>query len=172
MQKFQRIFLIGFMGSGKSATGEKIAQKLQKKFIDTDIEIEKKAGLTIPEIFSQKGEEYFRNIEEELLKELVTNEKEAVIACGGGIVERASNRDLLKKELTIYLYAPWNELWERISQDPHRPLVKKGEKWVKELYHKREKLYREAGISLDTSGLSIDDIVKKILELLKYDNLR
>ncbi len=136
------IFLIGFMGSGKTWFGKKLAAKKNLPFFDLDNEIEKKLGMNVLQIFQKYGEEYFRKIESEIL--LAWN-KEGIIATGGGIVEKEDNRIFLQqKEIkTIWLNPSWETILERIKSSD-RPLVKKLTKTeLSELWKNREPLYRE-----------------------------
>ena len=98
------IFLVGPMGSGKSSLGKKLAKSLNKKFIDTDKEIEKKENKTINEIFENEGEKYFREKEKEFLIN-IPNNLNMVIATGGGIVTDQENREKLKENRVIFLNA-------------------------------------------------------------------
>ena len=98
------IFLVGPMGSGKSSLGKKLAKSLDKKFIDTDKEIEKKENKTINEIFENNGEKYFREKEKEFLVN-IPNNLNMIIATGGGIVTNQENREKLKENKVIFLNA-------------------------------------------------------------------
>ena len=116
--------LIGFMGTGKTAVGKLLAQKLGKTFFETDVLIERKAGKSIPEIFRQEGEIGFRELEIEVIKE-IAGRKNAVIACGGGAVLNTINIDRLKQECVIVcLAASPGVILERTSADKDgRPLL-------------------------------------------------
>ena len=136
------IFLIGFMGSGKTWFGKKLAATRNLPFFDLDDEIEKKFGVNITQIFQKYGEEYFRKVESEIL---LGWDKEGIIATGGGIVKKEENRFFLQqKEIkTIWLNPSWEIIIERIKSS-NRPLVKKlSEQELFELWQKRESLYRE-----------------------------
>ena len=97
----KHIILIGFMGAGKSTMGKLIANKLGCRFIDTDTYIEKKEGRSISEIFADDGEEYFRNLETETVKELLMQKEKTVIAFGGGTPLKEENRELLRKATSL-----------------------------------------------------------------------
>jgi len=116
--------LIGFMGTGKTAVGKLLAQKLGKTFFETDVLIERKAGKSIPEIFRQEGEIGFRELEIEVIKE-IAGRKNAVIACGGGAVLNTINIDRLKRECVIVCLAASPEvILKRTSADKDgRPLL-------------------------------------------------
>ena len=117
------IFLVGPMGSGKSSLGKKLAKSLDKKFIDTDKEIEKKENKTINEIFENNGERYFREKEKEFLIK-IPNSLNMVIATGGGIVTDQENREKLKENRVIFLNASVERQSKRTSRSDKRPLLK------------------------------------------------
>src|SRR3972149_1337910 len=118
------VALIGFMGTGKTAVGRLLAQKLGREFIELDALVEKRAGKSIPEIFRQDGEIRFRELEIEAVKE-VARRKNAVIACGGGIVLNAINIDRLRQEcIIVCLTASPSVVLKRTSADKDgRPLL-------------------------------------------------
>lgn len=117
------IVLIGYMGAGKTTIGKAVAAKLGYEFIDTDIYIEEKEHMTIPEIFETKGEEYFRTLETAVLKELC-DKKHCVIATGGGLPLRKENRELLRQVGTVYyLMADVDTIYERVKDCKNRPLL-------------------------------------------------
>ncbi len=117
------IFLVGPMGSGKSSLGKKLAKSLDKKFIDTDKEIEKKENKTINEIFENEGEKYFREKEKEFLIN-IPNNLNMIIATGGGIVTDQENREKLKENRVIFLNASVERQSKRTSRSDKRPLLK------------------------------------------------
>ncbi len=165
------IALIGFMGTGKTAVGKVLAARLGKEFIELDDAIEKRAGKTIPEIFQQDGEIAFREIEIEVTKEAVAK-KNAVIACGGGIVINTINIDRLRKECVIIcLTASPGVILRRTSDDSsERPLLAVADRTsqIKELLRFRRPFYeRAADIIINTSKLKTDSVVELIIERLK-----
>lgn len=167
------IALIGFMGTGKTAVGKALAERLDKKFIELDSLIERKAGKTIPEIFNQDGEIAFRELEIEVTKE-VAEKKNAVIACGGGVVLNKINIDRLRKEsLIVYLTASPKIILKRTSNDAEeRPLLKVANPslTIQELLRFRKPFYeRAADIKIDTSKLDVEAIVEQIINKLKED---
>lgn len=155
--------LIGFMGSGKTTIGERLAKHLSYSFLDIDIEIERELSISIPEIFSTYGETYFRQIEREVL--IKTLEKDhQVVATGGGAVLIKENRRLIKERgLSILLYAPAPIILERIK-NTDRPLLqgKDPQKEIERLLSLREEAYREADLSIDTSKYSIQETIEEI----------
>ena len=118
------IILIGLMGAGKSTIGKTLATTLNYRFIDVDEEIVKHENMSINDIFLQKSENYFREIETQVIKEICKNNK-TVISLGGGGFEKEINREiLLNNGKVFYLYTDVNTLYERIKSDSSRPLLK------------------------------------------------
>ena len=169
------IALIGFMGTGKTAVGQVLAEKLHREFVEMDSLIEQKAGKSIPEIFRQDGEVRFRELEIEVTRE-VAEKKNAVIACGGGIVLNKINIDRLKKEcIIVYLTASPGVILRRTAGDASvRPVLEASDKagHIKELLRFREPFYeRAAGIKINTSKLGISSVAEQIIERVKeYDS--
>ena len=165
------VALIGFMGSGKTAVGQVLAERLHKQFVEMDSLIEQKAGKSIPEIFQQDGEIGFRELEIEVAKE-VADKKNTIIACGGGIVLNKINIDRLRKEcIIVYLTASPGVILKRISDDKNeRPLLTVTDRasQIKELLRFRQPFYeRAADIKIDTSKLNTDSIAEKIIKKLR-----
>jgi len=165
------VALTGFMGTGKTVVGKLLAEKLGKEFLELDAIIEKKAGKSIPEIFREDGEIGFRELEIEAAGE-VADKKNAVIACGGGIVLNKINVDRLRKEcIIVCLTASPQVIIERTSGDTdERPLlaVPDRARQIEELMKFREPFYeRSADITINTSRISADSVVERIIEKLK-----
>ncbi len=161
------IALIGFMGTGKTAVGKALAEKLGKEFVELDALIERKAGKAIPRIFEQDGEIRFRELEIEVTKD-VSGKKNAIIACGGGIVMNKINIDRLRGECVIVLLTASPEaILERTSGDENeRPLLKAANKdaHIRELLRFRQPFYeRFADVKIDTSKLDIDSVAGQII---------
>lgn len=165
------ICLIGYMGSGKSTVGRMLAGKLDREFMDTDDLITENEGRSIPEIFRDSGEPYFRGLEYGLLKRLADEEpvKGIVLATGGGIPVDERNRALLKKTGTvIYLRSSAESLCERVGNDTNRPLLNAPDrlKKIREMLKYRGPLYEEcADIIIDTDEMSAEETVDYILKL-------
>lgn len=164
------IALIGFMGTGKTAVGRLLAEKLGKGFIELDALIEQRAGKTIPQIFVQDGEIAFRELEIEAARDAAEKEN-AVIACGGGVVLNQINIDRLRKHgMIIYLKASPEVILNRTSSDKNeRPLLATEDKdsKVETLLKFREPFYeRAADITIDTSELEVTEVVEQILSRL------
>ena len=140
------IVLCGFMGCGKSTVGKNLARKTGKKFIDMDSYNEKKAGMTVTEIFDKFGEKGFRQMEYEACKEL-SEMKGLIIASGGGAFTFRRNVDVFKgKDIIVFLDVPIETIKYRLRNDKSRPLLQKPDrdKVMQELYEKRLPVYREA----------------------------
>lgn len=164
------IVLIGFMGVGKSAIGHKLAKELGMNFIDTDEIIEKTEKTSISKIFENKGEEYFRNLETEVLKTLEDYDN-FVISTGGGMVLRKENAAMLK-ELgpVVLLTADPEVVFERVKAAKTRPLlnVTDPRKRIEEILNCRNPIYNSvADFTVDTSHSKVDEAVIKILGFVK-----
>lgn len=139
------LFLVGLPGSGKSTLGRQLARRLHKRFVDADVELEQRLGVSIPTIFEIEGEAGFRDREEVTIAELTALEG-IVLSTGGGAVLRAANRVRLKDNGTvIYLHAEPSTLWARIRHSRNRPLLQTTDPMgrLAELYAQRDALYRE-----------------------------
>ena len=161
------IVFIGFSGVGKTSVGKQLANLLKKSFYDTDIEIQKSVGISIPEFFEKYGEVYFRKEEHETVKRLSQYDN-CVISTGGGIVLNKNNLDLLKeKGLIICLKARPEVVYRRIEIFNNRPLLKENlYKSIIRLMKEREGLYNQADFTLDTSDLELDQVIDQILTFL------
>jgi len=165
------LVLVGLMGTGKSTVGRRIAHKLGWEFLDTDDEITRTTGRTVRQIFEAEGEEYFRQLEHEVLVAAWQLSTPHVIAGAGGIILRADNREILKSaQHVIWLNAPLPILLERIGQraakgDGHRPLIDGNPaERLQKLYVERESLYREvSSVEIDVEGLQVQDVIDKVL---------
>jgi len=167
------IALIGFMGTGKTAVGRRLANKLGRKFIELDSVIEKKAGKSIPEIFVADGEIAFRELEIEATKE-VARTKRTVIACGGGVVLNRINIDRLKEgAVIVHLTAPPSVILKRTLREAgKRPLLDVDNPLaaIRELLKFRKPLYeRAADTTINTAKLDINAVAEQIIDELKED---
>lgn len=139
------LFLVGLMGAGKSTLGRQVARRLQLPFVDADIELEHRMGVSIATIFEIEGEQAFRDREQALIDEL-TQQRNFVLATGGGAVTRATSRTNLKERGTVlYLHANPHTLFERVKHGRNRPMLKVEDPQARiaALYAERDPLYRE-----------------------------
>lgn len=168
----RNVVLIGFMGTGKTSTGKMLAQRLGCAFIDMDVKIEEEAGMTIPEIFAQFGEDHFRQLEHELAVKL-SSRRNAVISTGGGTVKNPANVEALKSSgVMVCLKANVDTVLERTQSRGTRPVLDKEDKGdrrqaVEKLLQEREALYEQADFTVDTSDLSPLQVVEIITKTLK-----
>jgi shikimate kinase len=161
------IALTGFMGTGKSAVSRALANLCSYTPVDVDIEIEKKAGLSISAIFESRGEPAFREMEAEAIRAISKNTGQ-VISTGGGAVLRKDNMDVLRSggALIVNLMAQPETVYERIKQTGHRPLLQGDNPLakIKELMAARQEYYKNADIVIVTDKMTVDQIAKSILE--------
>ena len=160
------IFLVGPMGSGKSAVGKVLARRLGLRFIDSDAEIEHRTGVDIPFIFEKEGEAGFRLREREIIDDL-TRQPGIVLATGGGAVLAPDNRrHLAARGLVIYLEASVAQQLERTQHARHRPLLRTADPGTRlaELMQAREPLYREvARLTVNTDRRRVQAVVDEIV---------
>lgn len=169
--KEQNIILIGFMGSGKSSVGKRLARRLNYHFEDTDQMIEMKAGCTINHIFERKGEAYFRELETAILEEIKSFTTQTVIATGGGMPVAKHNRERLKEiGHVVYLKASKETIVKRLSGDKTRPKLR-GDNLsgkVDQLLTIREPIYEEAAHQVvETDSKPFDEIIDLIVNSMK-----
>jgi shikimate kinase len=159
------VFLVGFMGSGKTVVGQELARRLSWDFVDLDASIEARERQTIPEIFRLQGETTFRRLETSALHDLLANplHRDSVVALGGGAFAQQNNRELLRSWPTVFLDAPPDELWQRClreeelagntgeSAPSRRPLRKDPDQFVR-LHAERLPFYRQASVTVSTAG--------------------
>lgn len=163
------IVLVGFMGTGKSAVGRVIAQKLEFHFIDTDDVIEQTSKAKISDIFAEHGEDYFRDLESQAVKSVALM-KNQVVATGGGVVLRSSNIDLLRTGGPIFcLNATPKAIWDRVRNSRSRPLLCGPEplKKIETLLDKRAPYYALADHQIETTGVSVDRVADEIISYIE-----
>jgi shikimate kinase len=167
----KNIVLVGFMGTGKTSVGVRLAEMLKMQFVDTDDLIEKDSGMSISDMFSQKGEDFFRDRESSII-EKVSQLDGQVIATGGGAVNREENVNNLKANGIIFcLYASPEVILQRTSSYSHRPLLQVDDpiKRINEMLKEREPFYAKADYRIDTSDLTLEQIVDRIANICKMN---
>src|SRR5512146_1194982 len=160
--------LVGFMGAGKSTVGRILAQRLGAEFVDVDETIEAAAGESIKEIFAARGEEAFRKLETEAIRDAVSVPGRVVAAGGGAFVVEA-NRRLLKRYAPVFFHdVSMETVLERLSADRSRPLFpgRKDEEKLRDMMEIRRPAYQEADFTVSTDGRSAPEIADRIAALL------
>ena len=166
MKSKENLVFLGMMGSGKSSIGSITAKKLKLDFIDIDKEIEKETGLNIKQIFDNKGENYFRKLEEKItLKKLQCSS--TVISLGGGaFINKNIRKEVLKSHISFWLNWDFEILLNRIKNNKKRPLASiSTDDELIDLMKKRSNVYSKALYHIECDNLSKDEVVKKILEI-------
>lgn len=161
------IYLIGFMGTGKSTVGRLIAEKLGMEYLDTDAMVEEKAGMSISRIFEELEEETFREMETEILKE-ITGRKNLIVSTGGGIVVTRGNMELMRQEgRLVTLMASPELIFERIKDDRGRPLLEVANPLdeIKQLIYDRAPFYINTDFIVETSELTPEEAAEEIIRL-------
>lgn len=162
----RNIVLIGFMGTGKSTVGKRLAQSLAWDFVDTDCEIGDVTNMSVTDIFRRHGETRFRS-EERIVVTRLSQQEQMVIATGGGTVLIPQNWYLLAQNgIMINLYASLDVILSRIGHKNDRPLLKGPIEAIEKLWSERQGCYAQADFTVDTSQQTIDEVVNEILERL------
>lgn len=163
------IVLCGFMGTGKSAVGRSLSKIIRYQFFDSDRELEAKEGRSIPQIFEQDGEAHFRALEKEMIFKLAQSENTVLSIGGGALMNPEIFQMLASKGKMILLKATADEIAKRLGHENERPLLKGGnrKKKIIELMKQREPIYSQIELTLDTTGLAVDEVVQKVYLLLE-----
>ena len=162
----KNIVLIGMMGSGKSTIGNLLSKRTNLKFFDIDIEIEKKIGLKIKEIFEIKGEVFFRKFEEKTTLKLLNNGEKIISLGGGGFLNRQIRTEIIKNHVSFWLNWKPSTIINRIIKSKKRPLLKGlNNEEIKKIINKRIKFYEKANYKINCEELSKNMIVKQIMDL-------
>jgi shikimate kinase len=166
LSSMKNIYIVGFMGTGKTSVGRKVAQGKNGKFVDMDELIEDREKRSIPDIFALEGEPYFRKNEKQVLEEISRNDCQ-VVSCGGGIVIDAQNIKTMKNTgIVICLTASPEAIFERTKRFSHRPLlnVPNPIEKIEDLLKTRAPYYGQADFTIDTSDLTLEQVVEKIMQ--------
>jgi shikimate kinase len=158
------VILVGFMGAGKSSVGRLLARRLGRCFVETDDMIASREGRSVPEIFAGRGEAHFRALEEETVR-LLAHKSGDVIATGGGLPCREGRPAALRALGTVvWLRGDFETLHERAQRAGERPMLAgRTREEIEALYRAREPYYREADLAVDTTGITPDQVVAKLL---------
>ena len=169
------IALVGMPGGGKSTVGKHLARQIGVPFVDTDHEIEHRIGGSIKQFFERHGEEAFRDLESEVIADLISRPGDRVLATGGGAVLRERNRELLNSGATVlYLRSTPEDLFRRLRHDTTRPLLQVRDPLarLRELHHQRDPLYRRcAHYVLESARPSVHALVNMALMQLELAGL-
>jgi len=161
------VIIVGFMGAGKSVCGRLLARRLGRCFVETDDMIVARDGRPIPRIFTEEGEARFRTLEAEVLEALRLKSGD-VIATGGGLPCHDGRMALLRSLGTVvWLAGDMRDLEERARRTGTRPMLDgRSREEIDALYRAREPYYREADVTIETSGLGVDQVVARVLSAL------
>ena len=165
------LYLVGFMGTGKSTVGRAVAQRLGFALLDSDHEIERLRGKTIPEIFAQDGEPAFRAMEREFIERCHPAQR-TVVAGGGGLVVQPGMLALLRaRGVVICLHATLETVLARTARHRNRPLldVENPEERIRTLYAAREAIYKQSGTIILTDSRPLPDIVAHVIRVWRRD---
>ena len=172
---YDKITLVGMMGTGKSKFGRLVANNLNLNFYDIDSLIEKKCKTTIKLIFQKYGELFFREVEKETIKNLIfkinKNNEKVIISLGGGGFDNEDTRKLLLKNTNvIWLNTPINVLIERVGNGYKRPMIKGNTRdSIVQLLEKRTKFYSLCHNEVNTNGLSQNQVTEKLINLISCE---
>ena len=172
---YNKITLIGMMGSGKTKFGRLASNILKFSFYDIDHLIEKKFKMTIKELFQKRGENFFRKVEKKTIRDLIfkinkNNEKVIISLGGGGFDNEDTRKLLLKNTMVIWLNSPINVLVERVGNGYKRPMIKGNTKEsILQLLEKRTKFYSLCHNQVNTEGLSQHQVTEELINLICYE---
>lgn len=164
-----QVIFTGFMASGKSAVGRRLARRLRRPFIDLDQQIEKREGRSITAIFDSDGEAAFREMERAAV-DVLAGEPESVIATGGGTFVDPVNRGRLRElGVVVYLATGLETIIERVSRNEKRPLAsgEDAEQKIRDLWQQRLPVYRQADIMIETDGLTVDQSAARVQRMIE-----
>jgi shikimate kinase len=165
------LYLVGFMGTGKTTIGRCVAARLGYEFLDSDHEIERLRGCSVNDIFAREGEPAFRRYEREFIEHGHPATSQ-VVACGGGLIVQDGMLELVRNcGVIVCLHATLDTIFRRTSQTGTRPLLNVADpaERIRVLYAQREPIYRRAGTMILTEGRSVPEIVSHVLRVYHRD---
>jgi XRE family aerobic/anaerobic benzoate catabolism transcriptional regulator len=164
------VALLGLRGAGKTSVGKQLARRLKFPFVELDTHIAKRAGMALGEVFSLYGEDYYRQIERATLADILSEPGPKVIATGGGLVTAGETFALLQRHATtVWLKARSADYWNRVvKQGDRRPMTDhpQAREALRELVARRDPLYRQADVTVDTAGLTVAQTVARLAQAL------
>ncbi len=162
------VALLGLRGAGKTSVGRRLARRLKVPFLELDTVIAERAGIALGEVFSLYGEEYYRRLERDVLSDLLATARPSVIAVGGGLVTNTDTFALLRRHaVTVWLRARPVDYWNRVvKQGDQRPMKEhpQAREALRDLVARRDPLYRQADITVDTAGLTVARTVSRVAD--------
>ena len=166
MKSNKNIVLLGMMGSGKSTIGYLLSNKINSDFYDIDKIIEEEEGLKITEIFENKGENYFRKIEEKICLKILKFNKKIISLGGGSFLNNKIREEIQNNHVSFWLNWNTSTIIRRIKKNKNRPILKgMSENEINKLIIKRKKIYEKAHLKINCENLSKNEIINKIIEL-------
>jgi shikimate kinase len=164
----KNIILVGFMGTGKTVVGRALAKRLGMRFVDMDDIIEEREGMKISDIFENRGEEYFRRAEKMVAKDIAIQSGVVVSAGGGAVIDEENVKNFKSGGVIFCLAAAPERILERTKGHLHRPLLNVGDpkEKIAELLAKRAGYYARADYRIDTTDLSVEQVVEKIVGIM------
>ena len=166
MKSNKNIVLLGMMGSGKSTIGYLLSNKINSDFYDIDKIIEEEEGLKITEIFENKGENYFRKIEEKICLKILKFNKKIISLGGGSFLNNKIREEIQNNHVSFWLNWNTSTIIRRIKKNKNRPILKgMSEKEINKLIIKRKKIYEKAHLKINCENLSKNEIINKIIKL-------
>lgn len=165
------LILIGMMGTGKTTAGALAAQALGYTLVDLDAEIVRLEGRSIPELFAEQGEVYFRRAESKALEAVLRGEGQVVATGGGAVLDPANVRLMRQGGLVAALTATFSEIVSRVAGDTNRPLLAgNAEERVRTIMEARKDAYRFADVTVDTTGLTAEQVAEQLVHVVREGN--
>lgn len=161
-----KLYLVGFMGSGKTTLARALGRRLGWRHVDLDEEIERREERTVSQLFAEQGEPYFRKVEREVLLSFLPMRNVVVATGGGTFVQPANRADILADGVVVWLDVPFSRIVDRVPSDGRRPLAADREAFAA-LFEERRAAYRQAHLRLDAQG-RVDALVERVLHQLGW----